>query len=227
MAYTILLDLDGTLYDRGSAVPGAAMAVDALRRAGHTVRVFTNTDSQSVAELRGRLDRLGFALSPDEVFTPVIAAQRVLAQTAHSRVLVLADHTIEAELGSGAELLSPAEAGKATHVVIGDCRETLSYARLEAAFRAVRAGAHLMALQRGRYWRDADGDHVDTGAVVAAIEYATETTARTLGKPSQDFLRMAAGAATGPVWVVGDDRSTDIAMAGHGGAVPVVGGSGK
>ncbi|MET8147961.1 HAD-IIA family hydrolase [Actinoplanes sp. NPDC049668] len=216
---TVLLDLDGTLHEHGDPIPGAARAMAELRRAGHVVRVFTNTDSQPEATLLHRIQRLGIPVASGELFTPVTAAQRVLASAPGCRVLVLADEPVRNELARHGRLVSPDEAPTASHVVIGDCRQTLSYPYLDAAFRAVRAGAELMALQRGRYYRAADGDHVDTGAVVAAVEYAAERPARVLGKPSQDFLRLATESAR--PWVVGDDRSTDIEMANAGGAISV------
>ncbi|MFI1991904.1 HAD-IIA family hydrolase [Actinoplanes sp. NPDC020271] len=209
----ILLDLDGTLHEHGRAVPGAARAVVELRRAGHTVRVFTNTDSQSEAGLVERVRRSGIPVALGEVFTPVVAAKRLLPPGA--RVLALADRAVRDDLGGHAH---PAEA---THVVIGDCRETLDYRSLDAAFQAVRAGAEFLALQHGRYFRAADGDHLDTGAIVAAIEFATGRSARILGKPSQDFLRLAAHDAPGDLWVAGDDRSTDVLMAEAAGATSV------
>jgi HAD superfamily hydrolase (TIGR01458 family) len=209
----VLLDLDGTLHERGSALPGAARAVVELRRAGHTVRVFTNTDSQAEAALVERVRRSGIPVALGEVFTPVVAAKRALPPGA--RVLALADRAVHDDLAGHAP------PGEATHVVIGDCRETLSYRSLDAAFQAVRAGAELLALQHGRYFRAADGDHLDTGAIVAAIEFATGTRARILGKPSQDFLRLAAHGAPGDLWVVGDDRTTDILMAAAAGVTSV------
>ncbi|KUL31031.1 HAD-IIA family hydrolase [Actinoplanes awajinensis] len=214
----VLLDLDGTLIERGQPVPGAARAVVELRRAGHTVRIFTNTDSQSEATLVDRIRGLGIPVALGEIFTPVIAAREILAATPGSRVLVLADRAVRDELAAHR---SP-DAGPPTHVVVGDCRETLSYPALDAAFRAVRAGAELLALQRGRYFRAADGDHVDTGAIVAAIEFAAGKPARVLGKPSQDFLRLAAQSAPADLlWVVGDDGTTDIPMAITAGATSV------
>lgn len=101
-----------------------------------------------------------------------------------------------------------------THVLIGDCRDVLDYPALDGAFRAVREGAELLALQRGRYFKRADGDHLDTGAVVAAVEYAAGTTARVLGKPAVDFFALAVrslGVSAEECLVVGDDASTDVA----------------
>lgn len=222
---TLLLDLDGTLHERGNAVPGAARAVDELRRAGHIVRLCTNTDSQSTATLADRVRAMGIPVGAGELFTPVVAAQRILAADPGCRALVLADDAVRGELARHVRLLDAGEADRAGHVVIGDCRERLDYRTLDAAFRAVRAGAELLALQRGRYFRAADGDHLDTGAVVAAIEFATERQARVLGKPSPDFLRLATASAgtssMAKVWVVGDDRATDIRMADAAGVISV------
>jgi ribonucleotide monophosphatase NagD (HAD superfamily) len=64
---------------------------------------------------------------------------------------------------------------------------------LDAAFRAVRGGAVLLALQASRYFRAQDGPHLDTGAVVAAVEYAAKAKATVLGKPSREFLDAAVG----------------------------------
>lgn len=225
MARTVLLDLDGTLYERGVALPGAARAVAELRRGGEVVRLVTNTDSRSDDMLLARLRRLGILAAPGEIFTPVTAARRVLAAVPGCRVLALTNDVVREHLIDHGALLGLGEATLATHVVVGDCQEILTYRHLDAAFRAVRAGAELVALQHGRYYRAADGDHLDTGAVVAAIEYATGTQARVVGKPSPDFLRLAAesagATATDQVWVVGDDRTTDILMAHAAGAVSV------
>ncbi|MEV4642816.1 HAD hydrolase-like protein [Actinoplanes sp. NPDC049548] len=209
----VLVDLDGTMYDRGVAVPGAAPAVLSLRRSGHVVRYFTNTDSQSEASMLTRVRERGVPAGPGDVFTPVLAARRVLAAAAEPRALLLANDRVRGDLAP----YCATDGDRITHVVIGDCHEELTYGLLDAAFRAVRAGAELIALQLGRYSRGVDGDHLDTGAIVAAVEYAAETRARLLGKPSVEFLRLAAGDAD-EVWVVGDDRTTDIAMANEAGA---------
>ena len=42
---TVLLDLDGTLYEGSRVVPGAPEAVGRLRALGLTLRFCTNTDS--------------------------------------------------------------------------------------------------------------------------------------------------------------------------------------
>lgn len=218
MSALLLLDLDGTLYQAGTPVPGAVAAVKQLRMAGHTLRFFTNTDSQATVVLLERLRDLGFDIEDGELFTPVVAARRILAGYPGARSLSLVSDAVLAELGDACASVRYPEADEATHVVIGDFRDGLSYPALDAAFRAVHGGATLLALQAGRYFRAQDGPHLDTGAVVAAVEYASEVRARVLGKPSEEFLAAAVDSVPDrfPVtatWVVGDDRSTDIAMA--------------
>jgi ribonucleotide monophosphatase NagD (HAD superfamily) len=95
---------------------------------------------------------------------------------------LLVNEDVGAELASVCTVQPWDRAQESTHVVVGDFRDGLSYLALDAAFRAVRAGAQLLALQKSRYFRTADGVHLDTGAVVAAIGYAAQTPARVLGK---------------------------------------------
>ncbi|MGW4894280.1 HAD-IIA family hydrolase [Kitasatospora sp. NPDC004240] len=204
----VLLDLEGTLYARGRVIEGAAAAVEELRGLGVGLRFLTNTDSKPAAVIREELAGYGLAVPAEELFTPVVAAQQLLAAAPGARAYPLVSKAL---LG---ELPGLAQEPPYTHVLIGDCRDVLDYPALDGAFRAVRDGAELLALQRGRYFKRADGDHLDTGAVVAAVEYAAGATARVLGKPATDFFELAArslGVPVGACLVVGDDASTDVA----------------
>nr|WP_198417497.1 hypothetical protein [Cryobacterium shii] len=192
---TILCDLDGTIYSAGATVDGAAEAISGLRELGCVIRFLTNTDSRPEALILSDLHARGVDVRATELFTPVTAARRCLAAFgSEANVLPVVS-------GALRETFAPfMREGDhpITHVIVGDARDTLSYPVLDGAFRAIRAGAELVALQRGRYSRRADGDHLDTGAIVAALEYASGSTAVLLGKPSQDFLRLAAESAGGP-----------------------------
>ncbi len=217
---TILCDLDGTIYSSGATVDGAARALSELRELGCVIRFLTNTDSKPEALIESDLRARGVDVRADELFTPVTAARRYLATAGRVNVLPVVSSVL---LDTFAPFVG--RAGEpVTHVIAGDARDTLSYPLLDGAFRALRAGAQLIALQRGRYFKRADGDHIDTGAIVAALEYASGSTAIVLGKPSQDFLKLAAqsaGAEPREVWIVGDDATTDIAMGNAAGATTV------
>jgi len=213
---TILLDLEGTLYAKGEPIPGATAAVAALREQGHVLRFLTNTDSKPLVRVAADLEGFGLRIRQEELFTPVVAAQRLLEAAGGNAYLVVAE-ALRTEFKAVA-------CAPCTHVLVGDCRDTLDYSLLDGAFRALRAGAQLVALQRGRYFKRADGDHLDTGAVVAALEYAAGCQAVVVGKPSAEFFTLAADSAGTPVTgcvVVGDDATTDIAGGRAAGAVTV------
>ncbi|MGG2459847.1 HAD-IIA family hydrolase [Streptomyces sp. RGM 3693] len=202
-----LLDLEGTLYANERVIEGAVAAIGALREQGVALRFLTNTDSRTTAAIHAQLTGYGLPVRLEELFTPVVAARQLLAAPG-VRTYPLVSRALRDEVpGLAAE-------PPYTHVLIGDCRDVLDYTALDGAFRAVRDGAELLALQRGRYFKRADGDHLDTGAIVAAVEYAAGTTARVLGKPAADFFALAVRSLGVPVeacLVVGDDASTDIA----------------
>ena len=77
-------------------------------------------------------------------------------------------------------------------MVIGDAADGFTYAALNAAFRKLLAGAEFLALARNRSFKHEDGElSLDTGAFVAALEYAAQREAIVLGKPARAFFKAA------------------------------------
>jgi HAD superfamily hydrolase (TIGR01458 family) len=206
---TVLLDLDGTLYVGSQVVAGAPEAVRRLRERGLAVRFCTNTDSVTPAGLAERLARRGFPAAPDELVTPVAVAARLLGSDPRARVLAVAAEPLRELLAD--RLAGPGE--PVTHVLVADPSYGATYDDLDAAFRALRAGAELVATQVNRVAVRDDGEHLDTGGWVRLLEYATGATARVLGKPSPAFFTAALealGRGPGTALVVGDDLEADI-----------------
>jgi HAD superfamily hydrolase (TIGR01458 family) len=209
----VLLDLDGTVYEGTRPLPGAAEAVERLRRGGLRVRFATNADSVPPGALVERLAGMGVEAAAEEILTPVALAQQMFHGKREARVLALAAPGVRALLDDA--LAGPGE--HPTHVLICDPSFGATYDDLDAAFQAVRSGAKLVASQLNRVARRDDGDHLDTGGFVRLLEYATGVQALVLGKPSPEFFRLALEAAevdAERALVVGDDRDTDVGGAG-------------
>jgi HAD superfamily hydrolase (TIGR01458 family) len=207
-----LVDLDGTVYVGTRPVPGAVGALRRLRRMGVGVRFVTNTDLVTPEALLGRLAGMGIQADAGEVLTPVVLAQRLLGERGRPRLLAVAAPGIRELLERF--LVAPGE--PATHVLVCDPSYGATYDDLDRAFRAVRAGAELVATQVARIARRDDGEHLDTGGFVRLLEYATGVHARVLGKPSPDFFHLAlgtAGVAPERAVMVGDDLAADVAGA--------------
>jgi HAD superfamily hydrolase (TIGR01458 family) len=207
----ILLDVEGVLHVSWELVPGASVAVAQLRDAGHRLRFVTNNTTRARKDLAFELQRIGIDLEEDELQTTPIAAARALADR---RVLALTMPRIIDDL-KGIELVGDS----ADAVLIGGADESFatnqvfSYMNLARAFAELEAGADLFCLHRNRWWETARGPLLDTGAFVAGLEYAAETEATLIGKPSPLFFKAALDALDADAersWMIGDDLDADI-----------------
>ena len=207
----MLLDLDGTIYFRGRPVPGAAETLAELGRRRVPVRFLSNTESMGVARIEASAGRMGLRVPAADIVTPVVTLRALLAAAPRPRCLILASPDVLAEFAS---VLAGPDEQRVTHVVVGGWQENLSYRALDRAFRAVRAGAELVALHRSPVSIGPDGEHLDAGAFVTLLEHTTGRTATVVGKPAEALFQAATAGWELPasdLLVVGDDPDTDIA----------------
>ncbi|WP_336619352.1 TIGR01458 family HAD-type hydrolase [Mesorhizobium sp. WSM4935] len=205
----MLLDLLGVVYDGDVQIAGAAAAMERLRGTGLPLRFVSNTTRSSRDAIIAQLAGLGIEIDDEELQTPARAAVEWLRK--HGRrphLLVHPDLEVE---------FSGAEGGSDKAVVVGDAGEAFDYARLNRAFRELIAGADFLALATNRTFKDVDGLlSLDTGAFVAALEFASGRSPVVLGKPSPEFFHSAlAGLSCPPAdaVMVGDDAESDVAGA--------------
>jgi HAD superfamily hydrolase (TIGR01458 family) len=208
----ILLDVDGVLHVSGAPIAGAAAAVRELREAGHRLRFVTNSTTRSRAQLAEQLQAWGIELDDSELQTTgdvaarVLKGKRVLALTMPGLLddlegLQLVGMNVDAVLLGGAGD-DGAEVGR-----------VFSYLNLNRAFHELEDGAELYCLHKNRWWQTSDGPRLDTGAFVAGLEYAADTEATVLGKPSTAYYAAALEALDADpalTWMVGDDLEGDI-----------------
>jgi HAD superfamily hydrolase (TIGR01458 family) len=224
-----LFDLDGTLYTADGPIPGAVETLAHLRRRGVPFRLVTNTTERCRATVLARLRSYGFAVEDEQLVTPIVAAEAVLAADGVSLVAPFVNedllddfHTVDLAGGTSGR---PSK-GSPPAVVLGDLGEQWSAALLNEAFRYVMDGSKLIALHKGRYWLGPSGLELDAGAYVAAIEFATGKVATVCGKPQTPFFEAALRrlgfhtplSESGPVPVmVGDDLWNDVQGARNAG----------
>jgi HAD superfamily hydrolase (TIGR01458 family) len=210
----ILLDVDGVLHVSGTPIAGAPEAVAQLRENGHRLRFVTNNTTHSRRRLADQIRGFGIELADEELQTTAAAAAHALDG---KRVLALTMPDIVEDL-NGVDLVGEG----ADAVLIGGADESyetnqvFSYMNLARAFAELQAGAELYCLHKNRWWQTARGPLLDSGAFVAGLEYAADTDAVVLGKPSPAYFQAALDALDADpelTWMVGDDIEADIAGA--------------
>jgi HAD superfamily hydrolase (TIGR01458 family) len=208
----ILLDIDGVLHVSGEAIAGAPEAVRALRAEGHRLRFVTNNTTRPRACLAAELEGIGIELDEEEVSTTPLAAGRLLEGL---RVLALTMRAIHEDLALHVTLVDEG----AEVVLVGGADETpetsevFCYGKLNRAFAELRDGARLVCLHKNRWWQTSKGPMLDAGAFVAGLEYAAETSAEIVGKPTAAYFQAALAeldAVPGEAIMVGDDIEADI-----------------
>jgi HAD superfamily hydrolase (TIGR01458 family) len=208
----ILVDIDGVLHVSGEAIPGAAEAVQDLRAEGHRLRFVTNNTTRARARLAAELQGIGIDVREEELATTPRAAGRLLEGL---RVLPLTMAAIRDDLAQHVTLV---EEG-AEVVLVGGADETdetgeiFAYENLNRAFAELRDGARLVCLHKNRWWQTSSGPLLDAGAFVAGLEYAAQSEAEVVGKPTAAYFESALAeldAAPGEALMVGDDVEADI-----------------
>lgn len=211
-----VVDLDGTVYLGDEALPGAVAALARIRTAGSRVVFLTNNPLRSAASYAERLRGLGVQADEREVVTPLAVLTGYLRRKhAGAAVLTVAEPLVDQTLvAAGMAVTSdPAEAG----VVVVSFDRTFGYAKLLAAFRAVRLhGAAIVATNPDPYCPSPDGGLPDCAAMLAAVEACTGASAEAvLGKPGPQMaaeVHARLGVPASDAAMVGDRILTDVAM---------------
>ncbi|HWE32023.1 MAG TPA: HAD-IIA family hydrolase [Solirubrobacteraceae bacterium] len=225
----VLLDLDGCVWVGDEIIPGAPEAVAALRAGGKSVSFLTNDPRRAPEEYVRKLWSLGVQASVEEVVTVGGAIQHVLAERhPRAKAYVIGAEAIFRHVGdAGARIVNHTEPATTATVVVVAGHDDFNFAELRDATQAVLAGAEMLAAGRDRTFPAEDGLWPGTGAIVAALEYATGQTARSVGKPDAQMFETALDRlGPGNALVVGDRIDSDLAgaaAAGLDGAIVLTG----
>ena len=218
---TWLLDLDGVVWRGDTPIPGSIDAIARLRASGRRVLFMTNNSSLTVAGYAGKMAAMGLETAPEDVCTSAQAAA-LLVDAGETALVCGGPGVTEALEARGVRCVRDPEPG-VTAVVVGWHRD-FDFARLTAAFEAVRGGARLIGTNDDPTYPMAGGGELPGGgSLVAAVAYASGATPIFGGKPHEPaaqlvFARLAMSSDPSDteragLLMVGDRPSTDGGMA--------------
>jgi len=201
----ILIDLSGVLYVSEKPVEGAIDAINRIRSTGLPVRYVTNTTRSPATQIITKLNVMGFSIEVGELYTAPMAAYDYIVRHQLSPYLLI-HPALKDELD-----FSLTEHPDA--VFIGDAENDFTYENMNRAFRILKKGATLIGMGKNRYFQEQDGLSIDAGAFLTALEYAAETKAVILGKPSVEFFMSAMQSIDCKpenTVMIGDDVESDV-----------------
>lgn len=208
---SLLLDLDGTVYEGGRPIDGA---VEAITAAGLPAMYVTNNASRAPRDVAAQLSGMGLSgTTADDVMTSAQAAilMALGKLPAGSPVYVLGTDSFR-ELARDAGLRVVESADDQPAAVLHGHNPATGWPQLSEAALAIRAGALYFASNLDTTLPMERGLHVGNGSMVAAVVSATGVHPESAGKPGPAMFHSAARqlGSTRPL-AVGDRLDTDIA----------------
>lgn len=218
-----IIDADGVLYRDTEVIPGAAEFIAELTAEGTPFVVLTNNSSRTPAQYAAKLSEMGVRLAEDRVLTSGQATADYLHRRgASAPIFVIGEAGIREPLCQAGFTLT-SNWREARYVVVGLDRQ-ITYRLLTEAGLAVRHGAEFIGTNSDRTLPTPDGQVPGNGAILAALEAATDVAPYIVGKPRPDIFLWAAaylGLPAARVACLGDRLETDI-EGGHAAGLTTV-----
>jgi len=184
-----LIDLEGTLVDRGQPARGAVDLIQRLQLSHQPHRFISDQRYGAPREISLRLRRQGLRLDEARIFTSATASARFLSRQAPGgTAFVIGDGGLVQALQRNGFAIDDSEPD---YVVVAE-GDVLSMSLIQRAVNLVRAGAKLVAASLDPSVATHDGVAPGSGAIVSALEIATGRKALPLGRSSPTAVCEAA-----------------------------------
>ncbi|MBI3739903.1 MAG: HAD-IIA family hydrolase, partial [Chloroflexi bacterium] len=227
----LILDMDGVLWKDDTPIGDLPAIFKRIASRGLQVVLATNNATKTVDEYLAKLCGFGVTLEPRQIVTSSEATAYVLSQkfSPHPRplsqnwergegvraVFVIGENGIISALHEKGftPITDPDDKAPVLAVVVGIDR-TVTYQKLRRATLHIRAGVPFYGTNPDKTFPTPIGLVPGAGAILAAIEAATDVKPIVIGKPSPFMLELSAeriGLTKDEVLVVGDRLETDIA----------------
>jgi 4-nitrophenyl phosphatase len=207
-----VIDMDGVLYRGDAVLPHVCDFLEALDRYDVPFVLATNNSTRSSEQYVEKLAHMGVAVAASRILTSgqATAARMKEEYPRGSTVYVVGmDALREAIFADGYFV----PAGKDAQVVASGADFELTYENLMIATLAIRRGAGFIATNGDTTFPTEEGLIPGAGAILAALEAATNVSPEVIGKPSTGMLIQGAallGTEPGATVMLGDRLDTDI-----------------
>jgi 4-nitrophenyl phosphatase len=210
----MILDMDGVLWRGNQPLGDLPKLFNTLDERGYRVILATNNATQSVADYLTKISRFGVKLEPWQIVNSSQAVGHYLKQrypSGGSVYIIGESGLIDTLAGFGFTV-----GNEDVLAVVAGMDRNLTYEKLREATLLIRNGALFIGTNPDRTFPVPEGLVPGAGAILAALEVATDISPIIIGKPAPDLYRVALERLDVPAehtLVVGDRLETDIAGA--------------
>jgi 4-nitrophenyl phosphatase len=219
----LIIDMDGVLWHGEQPLPGLEEFFQLLREKQLPFILATNNAGMTQDEYVAKLARMGVEVTHTEILTSSMATALYLAQhhnPAETRVFVIgAEGARRPLLEKGFtltglyEVNTPETPNAGADIVVCGLDKQLSWDKLATATLNIRAGAKFVGTNADVTLPTERGITHGNGAILAAIQAATDIAPIVVGKPEPIMYQQAIallGVPAAETIAIGDRLNTDI-----------------
>lgn len=212
--HSLILDMDGVLWRDSQPLGNLPDIFERIDKLGWKVCLATNNSTASIEEYLLKIGSLGVNLQPQQVITSSLATAHYLCRRYPSggKVYIIGETGLIQALEEKGYTQSEEDA---LAVVVGFDRQ-VTYEKLCRATLLIRSGLPFIATNSDKTYPTPQGLAPGAGAILSALETATDIKPHVVGKPAPELYQVALermGADVETTLVVGDRLETDIAGA--------------
>jgi 4-nitrophenyl phosphatase len=213
----LILDMDGVLWKDETPIGDLTFVFSRIWARGLKLTLATNNATKTVEEYLDKLRKFGVMLEPRQIVTSSEATAQHLAGTFPQKgaVFVIGEYGIIAALRAKGftPIIDPDDDRPVVAVVAGIDR-MVTYHKLRRATLHIRVGVPFYGTNGDKTFPTPFGLVPGAGAILAALEAATDVKPVVIGKPAPFMFELCTermGLGNDEVLIVGDRLETDIA----------------
>lgn len=209
--HNLVFDMDGVLWHGETPHDGLIECFEAIRSTGRSFMLATNNSGGTVKQYVDKLSRMGVKVNKNAVLSSAIATASYLSTRSPNgaRVFAIGGEGLHHALNKKRFTMVESNAD---YVVVGIDRE-ISWEKLEIATLNIREGAVFVGTNPDVTLPSERGIGIGNGAILAALQSATDVHPLIIGKPQPMLYQQAMArlnANQHNTLAIGDRLDTDI-----------------
>ncbi len=212
---SFIFDLDGTIYRGEHLIENADKTINLIKESGRKIIFVSNKTTETINDYYNLLTAFGLNISEDEIINSTFVLKKYLLNNFQGKKFFaigerkFVEEIIDAELEYS---IDPDQ----TDIVLITLDRTFNYDKLEIAARALENGARFFAANIDDTCPVDNGEVLDAGATISALEKRTHRKLEMhFGKPSDFMIEEIISRINGDLsktLLTGDRVETDIKM---------------